>query len=82
MAHSSFLATRDYRQFLQVEGAEPVERGGRESVAGKAVDDAGEATDVAGGVEDAGLFLVGWAKAEEFHGGRGIERYKGVSRKV
>ena len=56
------------RQRLEVERAEPVERGGGERVAGDVVDDAGEAADVAGGVEDAGLLLAGRAEAEEFHG--------------
>ena len=53
---------------VEVERAELIERGGGERVAGEVVDDAGEAADVAGGVEDAGLFLAGRAEAEEFHG--------------
>ena len=53
---------------LEVELAELVEAGGREGVAGDVVDDAFEAADLAGGVEDAGLFLAGGAVAEKFHG--------------
>jgi hypothetical protein len=63
------LAPRNKRSLVQVESPELVHRGGREGVAGQVVDDGGEAADVAGGVEDAGLFLAAGAEAEEFHGG-------------
>ena len=55
------------RQRIEVELAELVEAGGRERVAGDVVDDAYEAADVAGGVEDAGLFFAGGSVTEQFH---------------
>ena len=66
---SSLLAPATSGSDSEVECAEPVERGGGERGAGDVVDDASKAADVAGGVEQAGLFLAGRAVAEEFHGG-------------
>jgi hypothetical protein len=57
----------DKWQLVNIEGAESVQRSGRQGFAGEVVDDASEAADVASGVEDAGLLVVAGAKAEEFH---------------
>ena len=59
----------DERQLFGIDGAEFGERGVREGGAGDVVDDADEAANLAGGVDEAGFFLTGGSEAKQFHGG-------------